>query len=142
MIDIIQIDEEEKVGFVIPNKKVISARVLPIEDGESGENVVFSSSERNGGAVYVRQLSSICAYTDRSMQQQIGKRQIDKLNDGGDSDSEIDFDDDDERDWVDLEGSRHDIGDEGKERGNAYMMYLDGQSLMNLWRNVQRVLPL
>ena len=143
MIDIVQIDEEEQVGFVVPNKKVISAKIMPIEQEQNeSENVVFSSSERNGGVVYVRQLSSLCAYTDCTMRQQIGKRQIDKLNvdDNGDSDSEIDFDDDDEKDWIDVEGMRRDIGDEG--RGRGYIMYFDGQSLVNLWRNMQKALPL
>jgi len=151
MIDIVQIDEEEQVGFVLPHKKVISAHIMPIArgDGVDGvsvqneENVVFSSSERNGGAVYVRQLSSLCAYTDRSMRQQIGKRQIDKLNIDGDSDSEIDFDDDDERDYVVIEGQRRGAGRERSDGG--YLSYFDGQTfpyLSNLWRNMQRALPL
>ena len=149
MIDIVQIDEEEQVGFVVPDKKVISAKIMPIAQEQSAfsgcaqsENVVFSSSERNGGVVYVRQLSSLCAYTDCTLRQQIGKRQIDKLNVDGDSDSEIDFDDDDEKDWIDVEGMRRDIGDEGKGRGKGYIMYFDGQSLVNLWRNMQKALPL
>ena len=144
MIDIVQIDEEEHVGFVIPDKKVISARIMPIAEEEEEENVVFTSSERNGGVVYVRQLSSLCAYTDCTMRQQIGKRQIDKLNVDGDSDSEIDFEDDDEKDWVDVEGMRRDIGQEGKGtgRGKGYIMYFDGQSLVNLWRSMQKALPL
>ena len=106
VIDLIKIDDEEKVGYVIPNKKVFKISIDPIE------NVIFSSSKMNNFVVYIRQLNSLCAYTDKTLQHQIGKRQIDKLNKKGvdmdeDDESDIDFgDNEDDKGWIDVNALR------------------------------------
>eukprot|EP00483_Globobulimina_turgida_P003901 UN03909 len=103
MVDILCIDDGESCGYVMPNKKIIVAHIDTICDCEGGQ-VIFS----NNNCVYVRQLSSLCAYSDVGMERQIGKRQIDKLNKLNDSGSEsdIDFDDDDEKDWIHVQQLR------------------------------------
>lgn len=146
-VDLIKIDDKEKVGFILPNLKIIKATIKPLfyendEKNNNNEQIIFSSSSNNQNVVYVRQLSSLCAYTDKTMQQQIGKRQIHKLNKIGtsiDEDlSDIDFDDDDEKDWIDVDKMRNDIYHSNLNQ-NYYTKYFKGgytKSITNLFQNI------
>lgn len=147
-IDLIQIDDKEKVGYIIPNKKIIKASIKPIymehTDDEEKKQVIFQSSSYNKNVVYVRQLSSLCAYIDDRMEQQIGKRQIHKINviGGGGMDesdlSDIDFDDDDEKDWIDVDKMRNDIYYSDKMK-RANSRYFDGsytKCVTNILQNI------
>eukprot|EP00484_Ammonia_sp_Unknown_P018294 CAMPEP_0197035752 /NCGR_PEP_ID=MMETSP1384-20130603/13457_1 /TAXON_ID=29189 /ORGANISM="Ammonia sp." /LENGTH=503 /DNA_ID=CAMNT_0042465849 /DNA_START=22 /DNA_END=1533 /DNA_ORIENTATION=+ len=170
MIDIIKMDDKEKVGFVLPNKKIIKASIQPIfevdvdeeekekekEKESKKKQVVFSSSASNGNVVYCRQLSSLCCYRDRSMQQQIGKRQILKLNksclaqESDDEDcSDIDFDDDDEKDWIDVNALRPQYQSQREPpTAYSYLMpsnYFDGsytKRISNIFQNIHNSLPI
>ena len=166
-VDLIQMDDKEKVGFIVPDRKVIKATIKPIfvddtdeekdkekEKQKEQKQVIFQSSSSNKNVVYVRQLSSLCAYTDDTMQQQIGKRQIHKINvigSGGngvmdDSDlSDIDFDDDDEKDWIDVDKMRNDIYySDVMKRANS--RYFDGsytKCVTNILQNIyNKALPI
>eukprot|EP01083_Nonionella_stella_P052069 138308_1 len=140
MIDVIRIDDAQQVGFVVPNKKVIKASIATVQDSK-GNNVIFGSSQVNHGCVYVRHLSSLCAYRDDTMQQQIGKRQICKLNMNNESEceSDIDFDDDDEKDWIDVDELRNDIEYNAK-RNSYFDPSLYAKRITNMFQNIHNTL--